>query len=80
MMREILERLMKYEWFGCNTEARKGLEKQLDQALSQIKSELLGKLPKDDYKVLLESNSYGEGRVDGFNSCLSQVKQIIEEA
>ena len=60
-----------------------------DQALSQIKEELLGKLPKEkeDYDCLSDITHADKELAEtqaiamriGFNSCLSQVKKIISE-
>lgn len=59
---------------------KKVREKAVDQALAQIKKELLGKLPKE--KMVLpcidEDKDYDRARVIGFNDCLSQAKQVID--
>jgi len=63
---------------------------RIDQALSQIKEELLGKLPKEkeDYDCLSDITHADKELAEtqaiamriGFNSCLAQVKKIISEA
>jgi hypothetical protein len=55
-----------------------------DQAISAIKSELLGKLPSIreliEERLLLIDPRYGQQAYNkGFNEALSQIKKIIEE-
>jgi hypothetical protein len=58
---------------------------RIDQALSQIKKELLEKLPKEKAVLSITTvdnpNLFSlQQETNGFNDCLSQVKKIIEEA
>ena len=44
-----------------------------------ISKELLGMLPKDDFKVLVEEGSHADGFVDGYNKALSEIRTILEK-
>jgi hypothetical protein len=53
--------------------------KVLDQATSLIRQLMLECVGEDDYKVLLEENSYGVGRVDGYNDAKKEIRKRVEE-
>ena len=74
-VREVLEKV-----YSCEVESdSKDKERILAQAESALdalyKERSLGLLPEEDIKVLLEPNSYGEGRVDGFNSAIQEMRE-----
>ena len=74
-MREILEHV-----YSCEVRSDK-LDKDriINQALSDLKQEILGKLPKEKYHVGVKNNSRFNKNVDGFNEALAQVRKIVEE-
>jgi len=47
--------------------------------LTDLKQEILGKLPKEKYHVGVKNNSRFNKNVDGFNEALAQVRKIVEE-
>jgi len=78
----------------CWSETPKGIfessraEKIGEELLSDIKQEILGKLPEKKertkenimLKIVEFENAYkADGWFDGFNDCLAQVKKIIED-
>ena len=73
-IREIIEKV--YD-LGAN---RKTNIDNLDQAISAIKSELLGKIEglKKGRKICFGEDCTND-KNKGFNDCLSQIKKIIEE-
>ena len=83
-IREIIEKL----WIDCNNIPDDGtiydpIGVLQDQALAQIKTELIEKLPKeikDEEKPGIESMRYFELYKIGFNCCLSQAIEIIQKA
>jgi len=54
-------------------------DEYIAQAHQAIISAIFENMPKEDYKVMLEKNSYGDGRVDGFNQALADFKKRLEE-
>ena len=84
MMREILVKLINTSSMDIAMGSK--WEQAIDQALAQIKEELLGKLPKEK-TVEQIIKSLGKGYSTNTyaiatkvaNDCLSQVKKIIEE-
>lgn len=49
------------------------------EAREELKKELLGKLPEQDIKWMQEgSHKDRKGFTDGFNSCLAEIKKLLE--
>jgi hypothetical protein len=76
MMREILDILCQKSLVDTVPELRD----DIDQALAQLKSEILGKLPKEKFTKKNNSNCHSAPMYNaGFNNCLTQIKKIVEE-
>ena len=76
-MREILETHITHSPF-------KGawiLQTSIDSLLSDLKQEILGKLPKEKScgKDVLGCVRCGSCDINSFNDCLAQVRKIVEE-
>ena len=86
-MREILKELVGHYYTTHNAEACEFCKKELDQAISAIKQEILGKLEKPKLTYEHREIKLGGGYVKetdarynaGFNDCLSQVHKALEE-
>ena len=83
-MREIIERIYQAGWNDFAFVEQGGDLKdngEIDQVLSQIKSELLGKLPSKITPLLLRTDYRLQGTpefIKGFNEALSQITHLIE--
>ena len=91
-LREIIEELLRKYWkehlgiddYGCSH-----CKEYVNQALSAIKSEMLGKLPQEDCPIIrnkekrFQCKECSQLRRPCFhmikNNLLSQIKQIVEE-
>ena len=77
-IKEVLEEFATDIRRGFSTES--GVDAAQLRLDALYKARYLGMLPEEDIKVLLEPNSYGEGRVDGFNSAIQETKRRMNES
>ena len=82
-LREILGVLWKEAIIGTPPSDKLDKEKSIDLALSSIKSEILGEMPKEksleEYELGICDEYSCNDKARGFNECLAHVKKIVCE-
>jgi len=93
MMKEIIRNHIWHDILTRNNKVYISIQKtDIDEIFTQIKEELLGKLPKKDSYAMGLASKIGKllgqptilkqvekDRNIGFNDCLSQIQKIVEE-
>ena len=73
-LRKILEELSLKLCVFCKDSIGDDVQETHDKELIDLAhQQILALIPEKDYKVLLEKDSYGEGRVEGFNQAIDEI-------